>query len=370
MEVPNDATLGSHITQGKAQVLRDPVASLPDQHPGTAALLEPSQMALEPSAAVVNPIEPDQKGMPSRVLSRGGGTAAAIDQARQKQQQGVFGQPRAKKRMRSASPSGLTTFQQQASPGDHNFDGNDSDELKGDLLQDPFKDGSKRPGISPALSAANAGQSNRSAASLVVLTKKFIELIEKTPNGELDLNHAAVKLCVQKRRVYDIVNVLEGVDVITKTSKNRIQWKRNPGPTNEEDTSDESEEHFQLSQELEALNKEDMELESQMQGVAKSLSQLMKESKDQMHLSQADIKGLFDNDSTVISIKAPQNATCEILTPQPDARPEQSKYQVFMQSPGGMMQVMLLRPSDGVNLVLWFSVLITRFSNTIKVGVN
>ena len=40
----------------------------------------------------------------------------------------------------------------------------------------------------------------------------------------MDLNEAAVKLEVQKRRIYDITNVLEGIDLITKTVKNKVKW--------------------------------------------------------------------------------------------------------------------------------------------------
>lgn len=41
----------------------------------------------------------------------------------------------------------------------------------------------------------------------------------------LDLNHAAETLEVQKRRIYDITNVLEGINLIRKKSKNNIQWR-------------------------------------------------------------------------------------------------------------------------------------------------
>ena len=41
----------------------------------------------------------------------------------------------------------------------------------------------------------------------------------------VDLNDAAVKLNVQKRRIYDITNVLEGIGLIEKTIKNKIKWK-------------------------------------------------------------------------------------------------------------------------------------------------
>ena len=88
-----------------------------------------------------------------------------------------------------------------------------------------------------------------------LLTKKFINLLKQAPDGIiLDLNNAAETLevinCfhfelssllvhlvvgthsqtfptiqVQKRRIYDITNVLEGIGLIEKTLKNRIRWK-------------------------------------------------------------------------------------------------------------------------------------------------
>lgn len=41
----------------------------------------------------------------------------------------------------------------------------------------------------------------------------------------MDLNTAAKELDVQKRRIYDITNVLEGIGLIEKKSKNNIQWR-------------------------------------------------------------------------------------------------------------------------------------------------
>jgi hypothetical protein len=61
--------------------------------------------------------------------------------------------------------------------------------------------------------------------SLERLTKKFIDLIKESPNGVVDLNTAADKLGVQKRRLYDITNVLEGIGLVEKKSKNNIQWR-------------------------------------------------------------------------------------------------------------------------------------------------
>jgi transcription factor E2F3 len=61
--------------------------------------------------------------------------------------------------------------------------------------------------------------------SLGELTRKFIHMMQTSPNQTVDLNEAATELDVQKRRIYDITNVLEGIGLIEKTVKNMIKWK-------------------------------------------------------------------------------------------------------------------------------------------------
>jgi hypothetical protein len=69
-------------------------------------------------------------------------------------------------------------------------------------------------------------KSNRFDSSLVLLTGKFIELLQNCANKSIDLNDAAAKLGVQKRRIYDIKNVLQGINMIEKTDKkSKIIWK-------------------------------------------------------------------------------------------------------------------------------------------------
>lgn len=66
---------------------------------------------------------------------------------------------------------------------------------------------------------------SRFDTSLGLLTKKFVDLLKESPQGVIDLNLASETLNVQKRRIYDITNVLEGVGLLEKKSKNNIQWK-------------------------------------------------------------------------------------------------------------------------------------------------
>jgi hypothetical protein len=77
----------------------------------------------------------------------------------------------------------------------------------------------------PRNSIKRQSQGSRYECSLYFLTKKFVGLIQVAEEGILDLNSAAVELHVKKRRIYDITNVLEGIGLIEKQSKNNIQWK-------------------------------------------------------------------------------------------------------------------------------------------------
>mmetsp|Transcript_6111 Transcript_6111/g.12802 ORF Transcript_6111/g.12802 Transcript_6111/m.12802 type:complete len:533 (+) Transcript_6111:139-1737(+) len=86
----------------------------------------------------------------------------------------------------------------------------------------------KKPGPTPG-SQGHPGTS-RYDSSLGLLTRKFTNLIRSSVNGTLDLNCAATELRVQKRRIYDITNVLEGVGLIEKRSKNVIAWSGNSAP--------------------------------------------------------------------------------------------------------------------------------------------
>ncbi|VDM74256.1 unnamed protein product [Strongylus vulgaris] len=80
---------------------------------------------------------------------------------------------------------------------------------------------SARAGIKPY--HGNARVDN----SLLVTTRKFMAL--KNINDTVNLNNAAEELNVPKRRLYDITNVLEGIDLVEKIGKNSIRWKTNDG---------------------------------------------------------------------------------------------------------------------------------------------
>lgn len=53
-----------------------------------------------------------------------------------------------------------------------------------------------------------------------------MDLLKESADGVVDLNACSQKLQVQKRRIYDITNVLEGIGILEKKSKNQIQWNQ------------------------------------------------------------------------------------------------------------------------------------------------
>lgn len=85
---------------------------------------------------------------------------------------------------------------------------------------------SKYNSYSPKKEIVENGSPTRYDTSLGLLTKKFIELLNESNEGVVDLNVASTRLAVQKRRIYDITNVLEGIGILEKKSKNKIQWNK------------------------------------------------------------------------------------------------------------------------------------------------
>ncbi|OAY51364.1 transcription factor E2FB isoform X2 [Manihot esculenta] len=178
-------------------------------------------------------------------------------------------------------------------------------------------------------------------SSLGLLTKKFINLIKHAEDGILDLNKAADTLEVQKRRIYDITNVLEGIGLIEKKLKNRIQWKgldvARPGEADENVAS--------LQAEVENLNIEEHRLDEQIREMQERLRDLSEDENNQkwLFVTEEDIKSLpcFQNE-TLIAIKAPHGTTLEVPDPDEAVDYPQRRYRIVLRSTMGPIDVYLV----------------------------
>ncbi|KAH7969250.1 hypothetical protein HPB52_016295 [Rhipicephalus sanguineus] len=111
-----------------------------------------------------------------------------------------------------------------------------------------------------------SGERNRYDTSLGLLTKKFIQLLKGASDGVVDLNKASELLGVQKRRIYDITNVLEGVGLIEKKSKNNIRWREGRGAATLNGTRQRI-----LQQEVDEYIKVERELDELLEGAVSDL---------------------------------------------------------------------------------------------------
>ncbi|XP_073017609.1 transcription factor E2FA-like [Primulina eburnea] len=192
-----------------------------------------------------------------------------------------------------------------------------------------------------APSPLTPASSCRYDSSLSLLTKKFINLIKHAEDGELDLNKAADTLQVQKRRIYDITNVLEGIGLIEKKLKNRIHWKgldnSKPGEADDDATL--------LQAEIENLSMEERILDERTRQMQEKLRCLSEDEHNQkwLFVTEDDIKGLpcFQNE-TLIAIKAPHGTTLEVPDPDEAVDYPQRRYRIILRSTMGPIDVYLV----------------------------
>ncbi|XP_058504228.1 transcription factor E2F3-like [Solea solea] len=176
-------------------------------------------------------------------------------------------------------------------------------------------------------------EKTRYDTSLGLLTKKFVDLLAQSADGVLDLNLAAETLQVQKRRLYDITNVLEGIHLIKKKSKNNIQWMgcsllEVEGALNQRQ---------RLTAEVSALVEEEQKLEQLIQRCSLDVRHMSELPSNQKYayVTYQDIKQLGNlRDQTVIVVKAPTDTKLEV--PDPD-----ESLSIHLTSSKGPIEVLL-----------------------------
>uniref|UniRef100_A0A673N456 Transcription factor E2F4-like n=1 Tax=Sinocyclocheilus rhinocerous TaxID=307959 RepID=A0A673N456_9TELE len=189
---------------------------------------------------------------------------------------------------------------------------------------------------------------SRHEKSLGLLTTKFVTLLQEAKDGVLDLKAAADTLAVrQKRRIYDITNVLEGIGLIEKKSKNSIQWKGVGPGCNTREIADKL---IDLKLELEDLDKREHELDQQRVWVQQSIKNVTDDSLNSPYPS--NLCNCFKGD-TLLAIRAPSGTQLEVPVPESHVN-GQKKYQIHLKSSAGPIEVLLVNkdPSSSSPVVL------------------
>ncbi|NWH43685.1 E2F2 factor, partial [Fregata magnificens] len=230
-------------------------------------------------------------------------------------------------------------------------------DLEGPEFRTPKGKGRTLAQVPSPRTPKSPGEKTRYDTSLGLLTKKFIRLLNESPDGVVDLNRAAEVLEVQKRRIYDITNVLEGIQLIRKKSKNNIQWM---GTGIFEDTAVTAKQQA-LRGELAELARTERTLDQLLQDCALQLRQLADDEANRRYpcwercggrtgpsfsytsspstlayVTYQDLRAISNfQEQTVIAVKAPPETQLEV----PDF--SEDNLQLHLKSTNGPIEVYL-----------------------------
>ncbi|XP_026088689.1 transcription factor E2f1-like isoform X1 [Carassius auratus] len=194
--------------------------------------------------------------------------------------------------------------------------------------------------VNQAMGASSKLAQYRSDVALGQLTKRFMQLLHSAPNGVLDLNEVTRKLGTRKRRVYDITNVLTGIQIIKKTSKNKIQ-RMNPASVNQWSAKTKAD--------LLHLKSTEEALDLLIKDCAQQLFALtdLKDNADSAYVTYEDICQIdVFKDQTIIAIRAPEETKLEVPTPTEES------IQIHLKGCRGPIQILTCEtegPSEAVD---------------------
>merc|ERR1712215_427716 len=174
---------------------------------------------------------------------------------------------------------------------------------------------------------------SRFEKSLGLLTTRFVNLLQEAEDGVLDLKVAADTLNVrQKRRIYDITNVLEGIGLIEKRNKNCIKWK---GAIAGENTQEASDRLMVLQDEISRLDQHKAWAQQSIKNILEDVSNYQL-----AYATHNDICSSFSCE-TLLAIQAPSGTQLEV--PRPEILPGRPpKYQIHLKSDSGQIYVLLV----------------------------
>ena len=86
--------------------------------------------------------------------------------------------------------------------------------------------GKRKPNSYSSKTPKTENVTNRKEKALGLLCLRFVQEFERRGGEEIDvlLDEAGITLGVERRRIYDIVNILEAMDIVSRKAKNLYTW--------------------------------------------------------------------------------------------------------------------------------------------------
>ncbi|KAM9860766.1 transcription factor E2F5-like isoform 1-T2 [Aulostomus maculatus] len=191
---------------------------------------------------------------------------------------------------------------------------------------------------------------HRSLRSLNGLAKRFVRMLQEAEDGRLDIKDAVSILDVGgKRRIYDITNVLEGIGLISKTSKRIVKWT---GTIPGQNVLETSKRLIVLKSELKELELKERSLDQQTLWVEQSIRNTTEDCSSLTYVNHEDICNCFTG-HTLLAIRAPSGTQLDVPIPKA-VQNSPAMYQIHLRSNNGPIDVIFLNKwsSGSVPVVL------------------
>jgi transcription factor E2F3 len=104
---------------------------------------------------------------------------------------------------------------------------------------------------------------------------------------------------VPKRRIYDITNVLEGVGLVEKKLKNRIQWIGNS---------------METSEVIDLFSTQEATLDFWTKEMERKIEDLLENNRELAYLTFEDLQNIHGSQKTMIAVRSPPGTSIEVTS--------------------------------------------------------